>query len=108
TLLNYDADAVVGGVIGGVGQRMLAGVAKKLAGEFFTGVDAVLTGATPAVQPSAGEPPTATGRPAVYQAPEVPAKAGAGEPVSFILGAVFGAAAALAGVLVGVRVSRRD
>ena len=27
--LTYDADAVVGGVIGGVGQRMLAGVAKR-------------------------------------------------------------------------------
>jgi len=108
TLLDYDADAVVGGVIGGVGQRMLAGVAKKLAGEFFAGVDAVLTGAAPAVQPSVNETPTAAGRPAVYQAPEVPAKVRAGEPVSFILGAVFGAAAALAGVLVGVRVSRRD
>src|SRR3954454_8961104 len=39
TRLDYDADAVVGGVIGGFGQRMLAGVAKKLAGEFFAAVD---------------------------------------------------------------------
>ncbi|HEU5269790.1 MAG TPA: carbon monoxide dehydrogenase subunit G [Jatrophihabitans sp.] len=104
TVLDYDADAVVGGMIGGVGQRMLAGVAKKLAGEFFTGVEAVLTGAA---EPVPAEPvPVAPG---VYRAPEVPAKkvvVRAGEPVSFILGAVFGAAAALAGVLVGVRVAQ--
>ena len=48
TRLEYDADAVVGGVIGGVGQRMLTGVAKKMAGEFFAGVDDVLTGKAPA------------------------------------------------------------
>src|SRR6185437_15463902 len=44
TQLDYDADAVVGGVIGGVGQRMLIGVARNLAGEFFGNVDALLTG----------------------------------------------------------------
>ncbi len=47
TTLTYDADAVVGGMIGGVGQRMLTGVAKKTAGEFFSGVDDVLTGKAP-------------------------------------------------------------
>src|SRR5439155_11989389 len=46
TLLTYDADAVVGGPVGGVGQRILAGVAKKTANEFFAAVDQVLTGAT--------------------------------------------------------------
>jgi len=102
TRLDYDADAVVGGVIGGVGQRMLAGVAKKLAGEFFAGVDAVLTGAA---EPAPAATEAAAGQ--VYRAPEAPAKRiAAGEPMSFILGAVFGAAAALAGVLVGVRVAR--
>ena len=35
TLLSYDADAVVGGMVGGVGQRMITGVAKKMAGVFF-------------------------------------------------------------------------
>jgi carbon monoxide dehydrogenase subunit G len=43
TLLSYAADAVVGGPVGGVGQRVLAGVAKKTAGEFFRAVDAALT-----------------------------------------------------------------
>jgi uncharacterized protein len=108
TVLDYDADAVVGGMIGGVGQRMLAGVAKKLAGEFFADVDAVLTGTAAEALP-AGEAPAASVQPAVYRAPEAPAKKigiSAGQPVSFMLGAVFGAAAALAGVLVGVRVTR--
>jgi carbon monoxide dehydrogenase subunit G len=108
TVLDYDADAVVGGMIGGVGQRMLAGVAKKLAGEFFADVDAVLTGTAAEALP-AGEVPVASDRPAVYRAPEAPGKKigiPAGQPISFILGAVFGAAAALAGVLVGVRVAR--
>ena len=51
TLLSYDADAVVGGMVGGVGQRMITGVAKKMAGQFFGNVDAVLTGAVPAPEP---------------------------------------------------------
>ena len=52
TLLTYDADAVVGGVIAGVGQRVLGGVAKKTADEFFKGVDRYLNGgATPQSTP---------------------------------------------------------
>ena len=47
TRLDYDADAVVGGMIGGVGQRVLSGVAKKTAGEFFQAVEDVLTGKAP-------------------------------------------------------------
>ena len=46
TLLTYDADAVVGGVIAGVGQRVLGGVAKRTAGEFFKSVDRYLAGET--------------------------------------------------------------
>jgi carbon monoxide dehydrogenase subunit G len=106
TLLRYDADAVIGGVIGGVGQRMLIGVAKKLAGEFFAAVDEVLTGSRPAVE-QVDETPT--GMPMVYHDSAVPARqlaARAGEPVPFILGAVFGAATALLGVLVGARTAR--
>ena len=40
TVLTYDADAIVGGMIGGVGQRMLTGVSKRMADEFFRNVDA--------------------------------------------------------------------
>ncbi|WP_093167470.1 SRPBCC family protein [Sinosporangium album] len=39
TRVDYDAEAIVGGMIGGVGQRMLTTVAKKTAGEFFSAVE---------------------------------------------------------------------
>jgi uncharacterized protein len=108
TRLDYDADAVVGGMIGGVGQRVLAGVAKKTAGEFFRAVDDVLTGKAPAVPglPAPREEvahPTAAG-PAVFTAPGPAAPVGGSE---FLRGAVFGALVALAGVLVGGVVTRR-
>src|SRR5256886_10929039 len=45
TVLTYDADAVVGGPVGGVGQRILAGVATKTANEFFAAGGDGLTGA---------------------------------------------------------------
>lgn len=116
TELSYDADAVVGGMIGGVGQRMLAGVAKKLAGEFFAGVDQVLTGTEPqpaGLQPAgpvpAGPVPAsgpAQPQPAVFQAPARAGRLLAGETGPFVLGALFGAAAALLGVLVGARTAR--
>ena len=38
TRVSYDADAVVGGMIGGVGQRMLTSVSRRMAGEFFGNV----------------------------------------------------------------------
>jgi hypothetical protein len=44
TLISYDADAVVGGMLGGVGQRMLGSVSKRMAGEFFGAVDPALAG----------------------------------------------------------------
>ncbi|MDP9466745.1 MAG: carbon monoxide dehydrogenase subunit G [Actinomycetota bacterium] len=114
TQLSYDADAVVGGMVGGVGQRLLTGVAKKTAGEFFKAVDGVLTGtAGPvAAEPVAAGPvaagPVAAGPVAAgpgVGAPAVapPAAAGGG----FVAGAVVGAAAALLGVLVGAVVARR-
>lgn len=103
TRLDYDADAVVGGVIGGVGQRMLAGVAKKTAGEFFAAVDDVLTGREARV-PS--EPAAAgTAAPAVFTAPRRQR-----EPMSMAevsAAAVTGALIALAGVALGWLITRR-
>jgi uncharacterized protein len=98
TSLTYDADAVVGGMVGGVGQRMLAGVAKKTAGEFFRAVDGVLTGVA---EPDAAL--VAVAAPAPAAAAAVPAPGSDG----FVRGAVVGAAAALLGVLVGAVVTRR-
>jgi len=43
TRIDYDADAVIGGMIGGVGQRMLGSVAKRTAGEFFAAVESQLS-----------------------------------------------------------------
>ena len=76
TELSYGADAVVGGLIGGVGQRLLSSVAKRTAGEFFTAVDEVLAGG--GVEEAVAEPGapfTATG---VAGAPARPDAAGAG------------------------------
>ena len=64
TSVTYDADATVGGMIGGVGQRMLVGVSKRMAAEFFGNVEtaAARAGATPAA--ARREPSGASRRPA--------------------------------------------
>ena len=113
TDLSYDADAVVGGVIGGVGQRMLTGVAKKMAGQFFAAVDADIAGLpAPGAIPEAalvpsGAPETQTtyaGAPAGGR----PALQGNGfQGRDFLYGAVAGAVIALAGVAVGTAAGRR-
>ena len=120
TDLSYDADAAVGGVIGGVGQRMLAGVTKKMAGQFFSAVDADIAGARPAVAaPSgtaAGAPAAAPGIPAgtavaqsggtgaVYSGRPAPAE---GSRVrDYALGVVTGGVVAVVGVLVGWAIGR--
>lgn len=89
TLVSYDADAVVGGTIAGVGQRVLAGVAKRTAAQFFSAVDAELT--APAQAPSQ-----------VFERPPRP-PAVQGDLRTFVVGAAFGAVVALLGVLVGRR-----
>ena len=131
TLLSYDADAVVGGMIGGVGQRLLSSVAKRTAGEFFTAVDEVLAGGeVEAAAPLAGTGPgvavlgdgaslTGTGEagaparagaggagPRVYSAP-ARRQAAAIPGGEFAAGVVLGAAAALLGALVGGYLARR-
>jgi carbon monoxide dehydrogenase subunit G len=134
TELKYNADAIVGGMLGGVGQRLLTTVAKRTAGEFFNAVDQVLTGGgeeEAALTPGAelagagagrgavGAPLPGTGDggaaaraggggagPRVYRAPARPATRGipGGE---FAAGVVLGAAAALLGALVGGYLARR-
>ena len=126
TALTYNAEATVGGMIGGVGQRMLTGVSKKMAAEFFRNVDAALAApavagpptdaeapepsgasrlppgpSTGAPAPAAGPAPSTVG--AVFTPPQKPSVEGA----TFIRGVVVGAAAALAGVLVGAWISRQ-
>ena len=104
TVVSYDADAVVGGMIGGVGQRMLTSVSRRMAGEFFGNVDAVLTGAAPAPAASGaratapGEPGPPT--PGVYTAPQRPTVSS--QP-DFLKGIAVGAGLVLLGVLIGRR-----
>jgi uncharacterized protein len=45
THVAYSADVQVGGLIAGVGQRMLGGVSKMMANQFFTRMSQILTGA---------------------------------------------------------------
>lgn len=115
TVLSYDADATVGGTIGGVGQRMLAGVTRKMAGEFFTALDSDIAtgGAMPAAVPGVVEPgaavqPAAAGAGAVYvgRAPS-PAGLDLGEAKGFVLGTLLGGALVAVGVLLGSRLGRR-
>ena len=120
TDLTFDADASVGGTIGGVGQRMLAGVTKKMAGQFFTALDQDIAGLLPVGAPAAGPVavPGAAAAPGLA-APAAPGQVYAGRPgaarggpdlgsgAGFALGALVGGLLALAGVALGARIGRR-
>jgi uncharacterized protein len=130
TLLTYAADAIVGGAVGGVGQRVLAGVARKTATEFFATVDALIAtqdGAPDGTAPrDAGGPAPAENdsvidlserraasvsatparpAPVVYTRPSNPAATGT-DLNSHALAALAGAALALLAAWVGGRISR--
>ena len=116
TTLTYSADAVIGGPVAGVGQRMISGVAKRMAGQFFTAIDNELSGTvTPiAAAPSAvaaGEgtvaAPAAAG-PQVFTGKAAAAAGGLGGDIqTLLLGAGAGAILTLLGVLIGFRLGRR-
>lgn len=115
TILSYDADATVGGTIGGVGQRMLAGVSRKMAGEFFTALDTDI--ATGGLAPAALAEAVGPGAPAGVVPPvagavyvgRVPSPGGfdLGEAKGFVLGTIIGGALVAVGVLLGSRLGRR-
>jgi carbon monoxide dehydrogenase subunit G len=119
TTLTYSADAVIGGPVAGVGQRMITGVAKRMAGQFFKAIDDELTGAVVpiAAAPSAaasaasdaslvvgGQPAAAAGRTFTGKAA---AAAPSGDVQTLLIGAAGGAVLTLIGVLVGYRLGRR-
>lgn len=117
TRIDYDADAIVGGMIGGVGQRMLTSVSKRISGEFFGNINKVLTGqlslvdtapvggsAEPSVDGSATAPHTVYGTSAP---PVAPAPAPAASGVELFKGVAVGAVIALIGVAVGAIAARR-
>ncbi len=105
TTLTYDADAVVGGAVGGVGQRVLTGVAKKMAAEFFRAVDADLTGVAVAVP--APTPPGEVGTTRVGPPVQTLSTATPFDLRTQLPAVLVGAAVALAGVWLGWRIARR-
>ena len=100
TEIAYDADAVVGGMVGGVGQRMLSSVSKRMAGEFFSNVGTAIS-APPSVEPVET---SAAGAP-VFTAP--PKVGGISSQDDFIKGIVVGAGLVLLGVVAGSIFGRR-
>ena len=107
TTVSYDADAVVGGMIGGVGQRMLTSVSRRMAGEFFGNVDAVLAGTAvePAASPVQAETGAAASTPQVFTAPAAPAAVASRQ--DFLTGVAVGAGLVVLGVVVGGVLGRR-
>ena len=125
TTITYDADAVVGGMVGGVGQRMLTSVSRRMAGEFFGNVDSAIAGglvgagvgagvdgagpavATAAAPAGAGPAGSAEVQPGVFVAPPK-APAGIGSQDDFVKGIAIGAGLVLLGVVVGSVFGRRS
>ena len=110
TTLTYSADAVVGGPVAGVGQRMITGVAKRTAQQFFTAIDHELR--REVVPISAAPSAAAASEAPAAEAPRVfagRAAASAGELNlrEVALGAIGGAALSLIGVAVGYVLGRR-
>ncbi|MEV0983423.1 MULTISPECIES: carbon monoxide dehydrogenase subunit G [unclassified Brevibacterium] len=118
TDIAWEASAVLGGPIGGVGQRMLSGVAKRIATKFFADIDADIAagGAAQEASPAGTAPgdaladaaPAPATVPAERRSPPAaasgPAPRGGGD---LLTGLLAGAGIALAGVIVGVLAGRR-
>jgi carbon monoxide dehydrogenase subunit G len=121
TTITYDADAVVGGMVGGVGQRMLTSVSRRMAGEFFGNVDSAIAGGLVAVgadgtgpeagaaaaPAGAGAAGSAEAQPGVFLAPQK-ASAGIGSQDDLLKGIAIGAGLVLLGVVVGSVFGRRS
>lgn len=113
TRISYDADAVVGGMIGGVGQRMLTSVSRRMAGEFFGNVDEVLagggagpvSGASASSSPNGGDAPSPSADRVVFTAPAKVSSAGSRR--EFLTGVAVGAGLVVLGVVVGGISGRR-
>lgn len=119
TRISYEADATVGGMVGGVGQRMLASVSKRMAGEFFRNVGKVIEAGGPG-EP-AGSAPT---KPAAAVAVPLAASGGvgpaepgqvftrsapttAGSTIELLMGVGVGAALVIIGFALGALTRRR-
>jgi carbon monoxide dehydrogenase subunit G len=105
TRVTWDADAVVGGMIGGVGQRMLTSVSKRMAGEFFGNVDQALSGTLPTAAPAGSAPAEAPVAGQVFTAPA--STSAIGSQSDFVKGIALGAGLVVLGVVVGSLFGRR-
>ena len=107
TRVSYDADAVVGGMIGGVGQRMLTSVSRRMAGEFFGNVDAAIAGGPAAslVEEGAQRPSRDPEQGQVFTAPAKVSAAGSKQ--EFLTGVAVGAGLVVLGVVIGGIFGRR-
>ncbi|MFL6002514.1 MAG: SRPBCC domain-containing protein, partial [Nocardioides sp.] len=100
TEVTWNADAIVGGMVGGVGQRMLSSVARRMAGEMFDSVGRELAGGpTPG---GVGEPGAVETAEGVFTAPPR-----AGSRDDFVKGTALGAGLVLLGVVAGAVFGRR-
>ena len=105
TRVAYDADAVVGGMVGGVGQRMLGSVSKRMAGEFFGNVAGAIGGgpvAAPRRRSTGRGLGDRRGRPGVHR----PARPASSQQ-DFLKGIAVGAGLVLLGVIAGGLFGRR-
>lgn len=114
TRVDYEADATVGGMIGGVGQRVLGTVARKMAAEFFAAVERDLTrpaiaAPTPEKAPEKPKAPAeAAGEAAPGpMAPTPAAPPSPTAPLPMVAAFLSGGAVALAGVVIGYAFGRR-
>jgi carbon monoxide dehydrogenase subunit G len=115
TALTYSADAVVGGPVAGVGQRMMTGVAKRMAGQFFKAIDDELTGAVApvAAAPSGEGRGVEAAQAAPAEAPRVFAGKAATRPgvspdvQTLLLGVGIGGLLTALGVAIGYLLGRR-
>lgn len=109
--VTYDAEAIVGGTISGVGQRVLSAVSKKMAGQFFAALEAEILGTSTRGEPKAAAGASISKGETIGVAPATvagaPAGGGGWSGDSFVRGVVVGAAIALLGVVIGARAARR-
>ncbi|WP_205471146.1 carbon monoxide dehydrogenase subunit G [Nocardioides sp. SYSU D00038] len=111
TRISYDADAVVGGMVGGVGQRMLASVSRRMAAEFFGNVGDRIAAPAASAEPPASVTSATPGDPLAPAAgavftPPAPARA-PGSSTEFLRGVAVGAGLVVLGVVVGSLFGRR-
>ncbi|MCC6468407.1 MAG: carbon monoxide dehydrogenase subunit G [Alphaproteobacteria bacterium] len=92
TILAYEVTATVGGKLAQVGSRLIDGVSKKMAGEFFSRFVELVAQQQPQARAAAGSP---TAEPAT--APATPPPAGGLPGWAWILGVIV-----LAGILLAI------